>query len=241
MRTKFPRHGWELCPGDRPVTVAGSRVARAALGEAGPIQIDTEEMLRAVGSRIRRERHGQQLTLDTIASRTGLTSAMVSMVELGRVTPSFGSLLAIASALGIHMSDLFDLPAAAAREPVVRQQDQPIFETALGVLRRLLRVDDVHGVEFVINEYGPGTSSSATPVRHAGYEYGVLLDGALVVELAGQRHEMNPGDSISYSSSTPHRIFNPSSTGARAVWIKLDSDRLLERTRLRGGFGAAAR
>lgn len=208
--------------------------------EAAPIQIDTADMLRAIGAKIRRVRHEQQLTLDAVATRTGLTAAMVSMVELGRVAPSFGSLLAIASALGIHMSDLFDIPETNTREPVCRHEDQPVFETGVGVLRRLLRIDDSHGIEFVVNEYSPGTFNSATPVRHAGYEYGLLLEGELVVELAGDPYQMTPGDSISYSSSTPHRIINNGSTIARAVWVKLDSDRAYDGARLRTGLAVAA-
>src|SRR5262245_35837545 len=182
-------------------------------------------MLRAIGTTIRRVRHERGLTLDTVAGRTGLTAAMVSMVELGRVAPSFGTLIAIASALNIHMSDLFDVPEAAVREPVRRKADQLTFESAVGVLRRLVQVDDRRGLEFVINEYRPGTANAATAVHHAGFEYGLLLEGSLVVELAGEAFVMKPGDSISYASATPHRIVNEGPKTARAVWVKLDSDR----------------
>jgi transcriptional regulator with XRE-family HTH domain len=168
------------------------------------------------------------LTLDTVAGRTGLTAAMVSMVELGRVAPSFGTLIAIASALNIHMSDLFYVPESAVQEPVRRMADQLTFESSTGVLRRLLQIDDSRGLEFVINEYGPQTSSAMSAVHHAGYEYGLLLEGSLVVELDGEAHELKSGDSIAYSSSTPHRISNNGSKTARAVWVKLDSDRALQ-------------
>src|SRR5262245_54801793 len=119
-------------------------------------------MLRVIGAKIRRVRHERGLTLDTVAGRTGLTAAMVSMVELGRVAPSFGTLIAIASALNIHMSDLFYVPDAPIREPVRRKADQVTFESAEGVLRRLVQIDDSRGLEFVINEYAPRTSNAAT-------------------------------------------------------------------------------
>ncbi len=191
---------------------------------ADTINIDTEEMLRAVGSRLRRTRQSQQLTLDIVASRSGLTAAMVSMVELGRVAPSFGTLIAIASALDIRLSDLFDVGEQGAKESVCREEDQPLLETSVGVLRRIVQVDQARGLELVINHYEPGTANAATAVRHAGVEYGLLVEGSLTIELAGVPYELHPGDSISYPSSTPHRIINDGPVTARAIWVKLDAD-----------------
>src|SRR5262245_43085041 len=181
-------------------------------------------MLRAIGTKIRRVRHERGLTLDTVAGRTGLTAAMVSMVELGRVAPSFGTLIAIASALDIHLSDLFDVGDQGAREPVRREADQPVLETSEGVTRRIVQVDDARGLELIINEYEPGTSNAATAVRHSGVEYALLVEGSLIVELGDTRHELHAGDSIAYQSSTPHRIINEGRVRARAVWVKLDTD-----------------
>jgi transcriptional regulator with XRE-family HTH domain len=188
------------------------------------INIDTEEMLRAVGSKLRSTRQGQQLTLDTVAARSGLTAAMVSMVELGRVAPSFGTLIAIASALDISLSDLFDVGEQAVRESVCREEDQPLLETSAGVLRRIVQVDQARGLELVINHYEPGTSNAATAVRHNGVEYGLLVEGTLTIELAGVAYVLHPGDSISYPSATPHRIINDGPLTARAIWVKLDAD-----------------
>jgi transcriptional regulator with XRE-family HTH domain len=218
------------------VAAGTGRTARAARPPRNDaIEIDTDEMLRIVGSKIRRVRQERQLTLETVANRTGLTGAMVSMVELGRVAPSFGTLVAIASALDIHMSDLFDIPTRSVRDPVTRLAEQPTFETAVGVLRRLVHVDDSRNLEFVINEYRPGTSNSATPVRHSGQEYGLLLSGRLTIELSDIRYDLRPGDSITYASSTPHRIINDGRGIARAAWLKLDSDRPPDAGRLGNG------
>jgi transcriptional regulator with XRE-family HTH domain len=201
----------------------GASARRARPPDA--IEIATDEMLRMIGAKFRRVRQERQLTLETVASRTGLTGAMVSMVELGRVAPSFGTLVAIASALNIHMSDLFDTPERNVREPVTRLSEQATLETGLGVLRRQIQVDHARGLEFVINEYAPGTCNSNTVVHHAGHEYGLLLEGRLTIELGEESYHLRPGDSVTYSSTTPHRIVNNARTTARAAWVKLGSDR----------------
>lgn len=81
---------------------------------------------------------------------------MLSLVERGKTSPSIGTLVAIASALGVHMTDLFDNDGTPQREPVARHEDQHVYVTGEGVQRRVLRTDAAHGIEFVMNEYENG-------------------------------------------------------------------------------------
>ena len=79
-----------------------------------------------------------------------------------------------------------------------RVAEQPVFRTDEGVQRRILRDDRLNGVEIAINEYAPETGSAPVPVHHEGYEYGIVLDGELTVELDGKTHKLKSGDLISY-------------------------------------------
>src|SRR5262245_14166322 len=148
---------------------------------------------------------------------------MISMVERGRASPSIGTLVAIASALRVPMSELFDGDDEEDVHPPVRRRgDQPTYETASGVMRRLVQNDVNHGVEIAVNEYEPATASSATATHHAGVEYGMVMEGTLVVELDGSTYELQTGDSIAYESSVPHRILNSGHARARTVWLNLE-------------------
>ncbi|MDA2989720.1 MAG: cupin domain-containing protein [Actinomycetota bacterium] len=184
--------------------------------------IDAAETVNALGVRIRELRNAHGLTLQALSNLTGLTASMLSMVERGRTSPSIGSLIAIASALHVHMSELFDVPTEVPPRPVHRVEDQPVFETATGMTRRLALSDDSRGLELVSNVFEPGSVSSATPVHHEGFEYGVVLEGELTVELEGERFLLQPGDSISYESTRPHLISNNGKVPVRAIWVNLD-------------------
>lgn len=201
-----------------PETNADGRLAER------PIEVDTEETVVAVGSRIRNLRSERRLTLQMLAAKTGLSASMLSMVERGRTSPSIGTLVAISSALRIHMSALFDIDdeEQLAAEPVHRADDQPKFETAAGVLRRVAQNDNVRGLELVVNEYLPETASAVRPVHHAGTEYGIVIEGELTVELGGETYLLGPGDSITYDSATPHRLSNSGPDRASAIWVNLD-------------------
>ncbi len=176
----------------------------------------------AIGSRIRKLRSERGLTLQRLADMTGLSASLLSLVERGKTSPSIGTLVAIAHAFDVHMTDLMPGAPAAPEQPVLTFDEQRVYATPEGVNRRILRDDRVRGLEVALNEYGPGGRSADTLLHHAGYEYGVVIEGTLTVEVEGISYELHPGDSIAYDSSRPHRIVNHGPTEARAMWVNLD-------------------
>ena len=174
-----------------------------------------------IGTRIRDTRTMKSMPLRALAESTGLSMSMLSLVERGKTSPSIGTLIAICSALDVHMADLL-APANLVRvSPISRVAEQPVLQTREGVERRILRDDRVNSVEIAINQYGPDTGSASIPIHHEGYEYGIVLDGQLTVELDGQVLKLNAGDLISYDSARSHRIWNYTNRKARALWLNL--------------------
>jgi transcriptional regulator with XRE-family HTH domain len=217
-RSVTTRNASKNADGPRSVNIA---TASAKTPSGGNTQAD--ETVRELGAQIRRLRNRRKMTLGALADETGLSVSMLSMLERGAATPSIGTLVAVSSALGTHMSDLFDSASTADRSPVRRLADQIEVETAEGVLRRLVHNDPLSGLELVVNEYEPGTSSGEGLTHHAGTEFGVVLTGTLTVELEDGRHVLKPGDGITYSSMRPHRISNAGRTKARAIWVNIDA------------------
>lgn len=184
--------------------------------------VETQNTMWRVGAQIRQIRKRRNMTLQQLGAETGTSVSMLSMLERGVATPSIGTLVAISSALGTHMSDLFDTESAH-RSPVHRLSDQTEVETVPGVLRRLVHNDPTRGLEMVVNEYEAGTSSGTAPTHHSGMEFGIVLTGTLIVQLDGVDHTLGPGDAIHYPSTTPHLISNLGRAKARAIWVNLDS------------------
>jgi len=181
----------------------------------------TASTLAAIGLRIRELRRARRMTLQALAGVTGLSPSMLSLVERGRASPSIGSLVVIASALGVTMSDLIVCEPPSDEKLVVRASDQHAVETAQHVVRRLLREDRARGVSVAINEYAPRTGSAENPVTHDGFEYGYLLEGKLTVEVDGVSYQLESGDLIAYSSRRPHRFWNHGKKKVRTLWFNL--------------------
>lgn len=190
--------------------------------ENANVEVEAVDTVAAIGNQIRTLRSEQRLTLKDLAERTGVSPSMLSLVERGKTSPSIGTLVAIAGALGVHMSDLLVQESGVAEDVVSRRSAQQSFTTELGVQRRVLRLDRMRGIEIAINEYEPETGSALSLTHHPGFEYGIVLKGRLTVELESGVHQLRAGDLISYPSSVPHRIWNHSSNHVEALWINVD-------------------
>ena len=76
-------------------------------------------------------------------------------------------------------------------------------------------------VEFIEATYEPGGASSPDDsfVRHNGHEFGYILSGTLRVVVGFDEFILEPGDSITFPSSTPHRLSNEGTETVRAIWV----------------------
>jgi transcriptional regulator with XRE-family HTH domain len=172
-----------------------------------------------VGERLRLVRRLRRCTLRTVAERAGMSESFLSQVERGKASASIASLRRIAGALGVSLADLFE-PSGPPRPRVLRRDERPTL--AFGVLGRklLLTPRPLHHLEVFVGELDPGGSTGPEPYAHGdSEELFVVLSGSVQLELGGELHELESGDSIDYRSSTPHRIENIGHDLAEVMWI----------------------
>jgi transcriptional regulator with XRE-family HTH domain len=200
-----------------------------------------------VGQRLRSAREELGLSLREVARRLDISASALSQIETGKSRPSVKTLYAIVSELGLSMDELFaeggddaQPPAgvptspeeAAAAGPngsqsatsapiVQRSESRPSIDLDAGVTwARLTGAHDAN-VDFLHTTYHPGSSSSGSDklVRHNGREYGVVLSGELELTVGFEKYVLGPGDSCSFDSNEPHRLANPGTEPATAIWF----------------------
>ena len=172
-----------------------------------------------VGERLRDIRRSRRATLKQIADRAGVSESFLSQVERGRASASIASLRRIAGALGVSVADLFE-PGGPPRPRVLRREARPSL--AFGILGRklLLTPRPLQHLEVFVGELDPGGSTGAEPYAHGdSEELFVVLSGSVQLELGGDLHDLEQGDSIDYRSSTPHRVTNVGAERAEVMWI----------------------
>lgn len=208
------------------------------------------------GETIRRVRMDRGMTMRELARRIGLAPSHLSKIERGLANPSVGTLWTISDELGIPVARLFSpdretpplratvwgqekaplssgrqgealsetVPFAQVFPPVVDPAHRESIKMAGVEFQRLTPHDDL-AIEFmeVRHEVGAGDPES---YRHRGREYGLVLEGRLQVEIGFSKHVLEPGWSVAFDSSTPHRVLNIGDTPAVAVWVVVGRNQL---------------
>jgi transcriptional regulator with XRE-family HTH domain len=202
------------------------------------------ERLSGIGSRLRANRTMRHLTLRELARRVGVSPSLISQIETGRSQPSVGTLYAIATELEVSVDDLLfdgddtradrrpgvsgprDDGGPASAGPVQRSHNRRAISLDSGVRWERLTTQHDAEVEFldVVYDVGGASSSAESLTRHAGREYGIVLSGRLSVTLLFEEHVLEAGDSISFASTTPHRLANAGDVPVHAIWCVVGRD-----------------
>jgi transcriptional regulator with XRE-family HTH domain len=180
-------------------------------------------MLQDLGTRIRVLRRERNLTLERLSELSDLSVGIVSQIERGKGNPSFATLAQLAHGLDIPVGRLLHV-SEPHKSPVVRRGERRRLDghglsNDDGGQYELLTPDFTGALEVVWVETPPGYDTSATPYRHNGEEFGLVIEGRVVVHLDGVAHDLGPGDSIRYDSSVQHWYSNPGPDTCRAVWV----------------------
>ncbi len=108
-----------------------------------------------------------------------------------------------------------------AASPVIHADSRPTIQLNGGVTWSRLTTHAENEAEFLEITYAPGAMSGANMSHHEGREFGLVLEGELLLELGFESLTLKAGDSIILESTTPHRLINKGSTPMRAIWVVL--------------------
>lgn len=106
--------------------------------------------------------------------------------------------------------------------PIVHADSRPTIELNGGVTWSRLTAHTENEAEFLEINYAPGAMSGANMSHHEGREFGLILEGELVIELGFESYTLKAGDSVILESTTPHRLVNKGSQPMRAIWVVLN-------------------
>jgi transcriptional regulator with XRE-family HTH domain len=114
--------------------------------------------------------------------------------------------------------------ADSGSSPVVRPYERRVLVLDSGVTWESLTSSHRDRTDFMFVRYEVGGSSTLEDrlIRHAGVEYGFILTGTLHIAVGFDTYVLNAGDSISFDSSRPHRLYNDGDVPVEAIWVNLE-------------------
>src|SRR3989475_10002244 len=81
--------------------------------EATTTTATANHVTQRIAERVRELRAAQGLSLDALATKSGVSRSMISLIERGESSPTAVVLEKLAAGLGVMLASLFDAPAAA--------------------------------------------------------------------------------------------------------------------------------
>jgi transcriptional regulator with XRE-family HTH domain len=162
-----------------------------------------------LGRTARRLRESQSLTLADVARRARISSAMLSRLETGRVSPSLETIVALARALGVTPSVLMQRVGAEDGGAQLIRAGEGLETVRSGTRRG-------HTYQLLAAQRGPrklfepflvtlNDRSEVFPgFQHPGIEFIHLLAGILHYRHGRHTYVMKPGDTLTFSGEVAH-------------------------------------
>jgi len=185
------------------------------LKRQGVVSVPAESAV-SPGARFRRLRQRRGLSLAQVAKATGVSVGFLSALERGQMSASIATLRRIARYYRTNILSFFE--PAKENSRVVKPSERKILETTKGVRMELLAWGNT-AMEPHLFRIKPGGNSGES-YTHEGEEFLHVLRGQFEIWLNQDEHYLlEPGDSLYFQSSTPHRWKNPGQTESWLLWI----------------------
>lgn len=178
-----------------------------------------------IGEKLRRLRLRKKMGLVELGRHTGLSAAMLSKVERGRLFPTLPTLLRIAMVFNVALEYFFtDARHVLA---ITRKKERLAFEEKLGggeVVFRFECLDFEAGDRKLNAFYAEFPKAAAGRLRtheHEGAEFIYVLSGALSVKIGEEENRLGKQDAIYFDSSVAHSYRTVGNAPCSAVVVTL--------------------
>lgn len=182
--------------------------------------VSTGKAEQNLGELLRQLRTERNLSVRTLAGRTGFSPSFVSQVELNQASPSIASLERLATALGVTLGEFFGdsgetapaITRTGKRRPLTswwsRAQIEALTPTRAG-----------WPFETVMITIAVGGSSGPRLHAHPGHQFVIVFDGAVQLTLGTEIQTLRRGDAVNLEPRTPHRWENSGKAAARIAVV----------------------
>lgn len=158
-------------------------------------QID--DVLAAVGPRLRALRMSTNITLASLSEATGISVSTLSRLESGQRRPNLELLLPLAKVHQVPLDELVGAPDTG--DPRVHLR--PIVRNRMTIIPLTKRPGGIQAYKHILPA---GKLGEPDPQVHEGYEWLYVLNGKLRMVLGGQDLVLGPGEAAEFDTRVPH-------------------------------------
>lgn len=176
-----------------------------------------------INARLARRLHGlrldRALSMEMLASRSGVSRSNISLIERGQSSPTASVLDKLASALDVTLAALFeDGDPPAAPSPLARSDAQPQWtDPVSGYVRRNLSPASGSPLQLVEVHFPPGQRVAYDTVGRDSevHQQVWMIEGTLQLTLGEEHWLLEAGDCLAMQLDRPVAFHNPGRGTAR--------------------------
>ena len=180
-----------------------------------------------VGEKIKQIREMKKVSLEELASRSGMDITTIQKIEQEKNIPSLAPLVKIARALGVRLGTFLD--DSDSYGPVVvrsgEYQKGARFTSQSSETREHLNFFSLafdkagRNMEPFIVEIEPGQQSDYMLSSHEGEEFIYVLEGEIEINYGKEVYRLAKGDSIYLDSIVLHNVHAGNSMSAKILAV----------------------
>jgi transcriptional regulator with XRE-family HTH domain len=163
-----------------------------------------------IGAKLRALRLKKKIGLVDLGKHTGLSPALLSKIERGRLFPTLPTLLRTALVFGVGLEYFFSGAREKPLVAVTRKKQRVELPERPGTRDTAYRFAslDYPATERRFNcyhaEFLPVAPDKLRPHDHPGVEFIYVVQGRLSVHMHGEEHVLEGGDTIYFDATHPH-------------------------------------
>ncbi|MBT32499.1 MAG: XRE family transcriptional regulator [Thalassobius sp.] len=185
----------------------------------------TEYLTVWIGTKIKEIRKSHGLKLGDLAEKTGISIAMLSKIENGRVFPTLPSLFQIVATLEVDLNEFFsdlknikEFPGYILKKkedytPLSKEEESEGFNYEL-ILNHTI---DRSSMEVSILTLS--SRAKRETVSTSGFELLYVLKGEVEFELGRKRLQLKEDDTLFFDGNIPHVPHNKTASEAKMLVI----------------------
>jgi transcriptional regulator with XRE-family HTH domain len=178
-----------------------------------------------IADRVREMRAAKDLSLDALATRSGVSRSMISLIERGESSPTAVVLEKLARALGVTFASLFEPVSTepVPGGPISRAEERAQWQDPeSGYVRSNVSPTGVSQPMQIVDVHFPAGGriafeSGARDVRV--YQQIWVLEGAIDITLGDERHRLREGDCLAMQLDRPTILHNPTRKPTRYALV----------------------
>jgi quercetin dioxygenase-like cupin family protein/DNA-binding XRE family transcriptional regulator len=165
---------------------------------------DLDDVLEAVGPRLRSLRLERGTTLTQLSETTGISVSTLSRLESGQRRPTLELLLPLARAHQVQLDELVDAPPTGDPRVHAKPFKRHGGATVIPLTRR---PGGLQAFKQIVPDGWPG--GEVQQRVHEGYDWVYVLSGRIRLVLGDQDFVLREGEVAEFDTRVPHWFGNP--------------------------------